>query len=102
MQPLPPALALAALILIAACDGSQGWPDLPVTTEARADGAFPALVPLGPLLEGASALPSTPPTADLPARLNRLAQRAQGLRGPVLAPPDRARIEARARDLRRR
>ncbi len=71
-------LCLLSLCVIAACGD---------------EGAYPALVPLQEITGAATTVTVTPETAQgVEDRAAALRTRADGLRGPVLAPADRARL----------
>lgn len=86
IRSLAPVAALPLCLMLVACGDVPAWPevDLPPPDEGA---AFPALVPLDPILAEAAALPQAPPTTDMAARQAALEARAAALRAPVI-PPD--------------
>lgn len=86
MAPILIALTLASCTEFPALDGT--------IDPGLANAPYPALVPLGPVLaqagEGASGAALV--EQALPPRLASLRARANGLRGPVIAPAARARM----------
>ncbi|MEY1554811.1 hypothetical protein AB3Y40_04170 [Yoonia sp. R2331] len=59
---------------------------------ARAD--YPALVPLGPVLDAAATAGTAPQDAGLDARIAALNARAAALRGAVVDPATRAQMQS--------
>ena len=94
-RPAPHLLALLLVLLAAAC-GRFPLPD-PVSSAAAHSTAFPALIPLGPLLAQANAQNGAAqgdPTAELGVRIAQLNARAAALRGGVVDPQTRAQMQA--------
>ena len=94
-RPAPKLLALLLVLLAAACVRSP-MPD-PVPSATTHSTAFPALIPLGPLLAQANAqngAAQSDPTAGLGGRITRLNARAAALRGGVIDPQTRAQMQA--------
>ncbi|MCC5973311.1 MAG: hypothetical protein JJT81_04585 [Rubellimicrobium sp.] len=91
VRSLPPVAAFPLCLMLAACGDVAAWPevDLPPPDDGA---AFPALVPLEPVLAAAAALPQAPPTADMSARQSALEARAAALRAPVIPPDARDRL----------
>jgi len=81
--------ALALVMLLSAC---AEFPALDARmSEADRSAAYPALIPLGPLLAQADAAALAPPP-DLTSRIAGLTARAAALRGAVLTPAEQARL----------
>lgn len=90
-----PRLALPFFAICLALSACATFPDLEgvgPTDIGRAD--YPALVPLAPLIAGATATQpgATAITTGLSGRVAGLRARAAALRGPVIAAPVRARM----------
>ena len=92
LRPIPLALVLGPVMSLAAC---AEFPALDATLSPELVGAPPpALVPLGPVIAEARAIPATAQAtpANLSSRLAALRARAAGLRGPVIPPAARNRM----------
>lgn len=84
--------------LVAVLTGCARFPALEGTlTEADRSADFPALIPLDGLLVLAAAPgqagSATEVNSDIDSRIDRLAARANGLRGPVIGTATRARLQ---------
>lgn len=84
--------------LVAALTGCTRFPALDGTvTDADRSAAFPALIPLDGLLALAAAPgqagSATDVNSDIDSRIDRLAARANRLRGPVIGTATRARMQ---------
>ncbi|MGR3467743.1 MAG: hypothetical protein ACU0CI_07660 [Shimia sp.] len=87
---------LALLALLAACAEA---PDLGPPTPGVADAPFVPFLPLDTLLAEAQPTPA-PLTQDAQSRIAALNARAAALRGPVIDPATRARLDRAARAAR--
>ena len=90
-------MRLAFWILPCALFACTAFPELDgVTVAADRNAAYPALVPLEPLIRQANAATQTRITpasvATLDSRIVALRDRANGLRGPVIDPATRTRL----------
>ena len=84
-----------ALIFSTLLTGCTAFPVLD-RTQADLSAPFPALIPLGPVLALAAAEDqgSVDPEAGLGSRIDQLSSRASALRGGVIDPAVRARMQA--------
>lgn len=86
---------LRPLILTALLSGCTAFPALDLSVADR-NAPFPALIPLGPVLAQAAALGdgAIDPVSGSDARIDNLAARAEALRGGIIDPATRARMQA--------
>jgi hypothetical protein len=75
-----PARPLITFLCLAACATP---PSIPGRLTETPDAAYPALVPLQPIIAAAGVAPEPDPDAELPARTAALNARAAALRGPM-------------------
>lgn len=94
---MKPATSLLFPVLVSlAVAGCTQFPDLDHTqTDALYDADYPALVPIEPILAGITPPGDLPQQTrdDITTRLSALRGRADSLRGDVLRPDERRRLE---------
>lgn len=91
-----PLISWTALATAAALAGCTQFPELDETITPAAEAAdYPELVPLGPLLDAVDAAQVDAPATEteLTTRADALRARADQLRGPIVSPQERARLE---------
>ncbi len=90
-----PRTLILSVTLTAVLAGCTAFPALEIVNTDR-NAPFPALIPLGPLLaQAGTGEPEQPALATgLGSRIDRLNARANGLRGQIIDPAVRARMQA--------
>lgn len=87
-----PCRLLVLMALLAACARFPVLDDMAANADAIAP--FPRLIPLAPLIAQADALANLPPPPSQEGRISALNARAAALRGPIIDPDTRARMQA--------